>query len=167
MEGFEDIYDNHETRMRKYEINIRNGDWMEMRYLRNQTEDICKEALKHDVRALIFIEKQTPELCMFAIKRKSWALRFVREQTEEMCREAINKDPQNMFYVREKTLELCMMAIKQKNDLIHFVPQELVYGLVYEDWRLIDSLNNEEYWTDTPDEIYSVVIRSILHLPFE
>lgn len=38
------------------------------------------------------ISKQTPELCLEAVKQNGWALGYVREQTPELCMEAVKND---------------------------------------------------------------------------
>ena len=41
---------------------------------------------------LRFIQEQTPEVCLAAVQQSGWALQFVKVQTPELCLVAIKHD---------------------------------------------------------------------------
>jgi hypothetical protein len=41
---------------------------------------------------LAFVEEQTPEICLAAVKRCQWALCYVNDQTYDLCLEAIKQN---------------------------------------------------------------------------
>ena len=52
-----------------------NGDTL--RYVKQQTEGICKLAVGQDGDALQFVQQQTEEICKLAVQQNGHALRFV------------------------------------------------------------------------------------------
>lgn len=53
--------------------------------------------------ALIYVKKQTPMLCLEAVKKNGMSLQFVREQTDEICLEAVKQNEFALRYVKERT----------------------------------------------------------------
>jgi hypothetical protein len=70
---------------------------MDLRFVTEQTPELCMAAVKIDGYALEFIEAQTPEMCLEAVKQKGYALKYVKEQTLEMCLEAAKCSIQSMY----------------------------------------------------------------------
>ena len=60
-------------------------DWRELQYIENQTEEMCLEAVKQNGYALEYVENQTEEICFEAVKQNGRALQFVKNQTENIC----------------------------------------------------------------------------------
>ena len=50
-----------------------------LQYVREQTEEICLEAVKKDGYALRYVNEQTEEICLEAVKQNSDALQFVNK----------------------------------------------------------------------------------------
>ena len=46
-------------------------------YVKNQTDEICKEAIKQNIRSLKYVKNQTNEICMEAVKQNCDALQYV------------------------------------------------------------------------------------------
>ena len=57
------------------EMVSKNG--MSLEYVEKQTPEICLAAVKQDGRALRYVKDQTPELCLAAVKQDERALQFV------------------------------------------------------------------------------------------
>ena len=55
-------------------------DGLNLQYINNQTEEICLAAVKQNGYALEFIKNQTEEICLAAIKRDADALKFVSSE---------------------------------------------------------------------------------------
>ena len=84
-----------------------------LRYIKNQTPEICLEAVKQNGRALIYVKNQTPEICLEAVKQNGWALIYVKNQTPEICLEAVKQDGYLLVFVNNQTPEICLEAVKQ------------------------------------------------------
>lgn len=120
-------------------IFILQDDYNALKYIKNQTYDICKEAIKQNGLALQYIKKQTKKLCVAAIKQNGLALQYVKpdiyiylnhmiddlavkqnglaiqyvhNQNDDICKSAIINDPLSIQYIKVKTPELCMLAVK-------------------------------------------------------
>ena len=82
-------------------------------YIRNQTPEICLEAVKQYGWALQFVKEQTPEICLEAVKQNGLILQYVKEQTEKICLESVKQDGMALQYVKEQTEKICLEAVKQ------------------------------------------------------
>ena len=49
-------------------------------------------------------EKQTPEICMAAVKQNGWALKWVKTQTPELCMAAGKRNGYALKWVRNNAL---------------------------------------------------------------
>jgi len=58
--------------MYRYYLNT----YMSLKYINNQTDEICLEAVKNDGRALQFVQNQTDEICSFFVPKKHEAIDF-------------------------------------------------------------------------------------------
>ncbi|RKJ97732.1 hypothetical protein D7Y41_06410, partial [Anaerotruncus sp. 1XD22-93] len=52
---------------------------------RNEQYQKDLERVSQDGLELVWVNNQTPELCMAAVKQNGWALEYVKEQTHELC----------------------------------------------------------------------------------
>jgi hypothetical protein len=50
-----------------------------LRYVRNQTEEICKLAVQDDGEALQYVHNQTEEICKLAVQQNGDALKYVSD----------------------------------------------------------------------------------------
>ena len=87
-------------------------------------EEALEEVIK-DGYVLRYVTEQTPEICLAAVKQNGYALKYVREQTPELCLAAVKQDGYSLKYVREQTPELCLAAVKQNCDALQFVNSKL------------------------------------------
>ena len=87
---------------------------------------IGKEALKavkKDGLALRYVSNQTEEICLKAVEQDSYALRFVLDQTEAICLKAVEKNGDTLQYVREQTEEICLKAVENDSSTLKFVEE--------------------------------------------
>jgi len=96
-------------------------DGFALRFVRNQTEDICRLAVQQDGLALQFVKNQTEEICRLAVQEYSIALQYVKDQTEDICRLAVQKNGMALKFVKNQTLNLCMMATWQDIGALMYV----------------------------------------------
>ena len=59
---------------------------------------------------MICLKEQTLEICLEAVRQNGKALRFVREQTLEICLEAVSQNGYALEYVKEETPEIYSLA---------------------------------------------------------
>jgi len=72
-----------------------------LRYVHNQTEAICTEAVQQDGIALKYVHEQTEAICTEAVKEDGSALQYVHDQTETICIEAVQQDGRAVEYVNK------------------------------------------------------------------
>lgn len=94
---------------------------MALEFVDHQTLEICLAAVKRDGYALKFVKEQTPEICMAAVKENGDALEDVKEQTQEICIAAVQNYPRAFQYVVEQTPEICLAAVSRNGDILRDV----------------------------------------------
>jgi hypothetical protein len=92
---------------------VSEADTYNLVFVRNQPDEICKLAVKHDYRALEYVINQTDEICKLAVSNHAYALEFVKDQTEEICMAAVQQDGKALRFVNKQTKEICKAAIQQ------------------------------------------------------
>jgi hypothetical protein len=73
-------------------------------------DDFCSLIIKDYGLALKYVKNQTPEICLAAVKNSGHALQYVKNQTPEICLAAIKKTRFAIKYVKNKTPEICLAA---------------------------------------------------------
>jgi hypothetical protein len=93
-------------------------------YVKEQTPEICMAAVSNNGYALEYAKEQTPEICMAAVSNNGYALDDVKEQTPEICMAAVSKNGHVLQYVKEQTPEICMAAVSNNGDALQFVKEQ-------------------------------------------
>jgi hypothetical protein len=57
------------------------------------------KAVEHNGYALRYVKEQTPEICMRAVESHGNALRYVKDQTPEICMKAVERNGYALQYV--------------------------------------------------------------------
>lgn len=73
--------------------------------------------------SLLFVEEQTPAVCVAAIKRRSEELLCVNEQDHYTCLCAVETDGMALAFVENRTPMICLAAVLQCRDALQFVPE--------------------------------------------
>jgi predicted RNase H-like nuclease len=95
-----------------------------LKYVKEQTPEICLKAVKQNGNALEYVKEQTPELCLEAVKENGYSLQYVKEQTPEICLEAVKKNWSALQYVKEQTPEICLEAVKKNWSALQYVKEQ-------------------------------------------
>ena len=103
----------YEIETHRYAEAVKQIGYMALQFVKDQTNEICMEAVKQNGRALEFVKEQTNEIYMEAVKQNGRALEFVKEQTNEICMEAVKQNGCALEFVKDQTHEICMEAVKK------------------------------------------------------
>ena len=101
-------------------------DGYNLKYVYNQTPEICKIAIQLNADALRFIpdNNKTHELCIMAVQKCGLVLGYIPKNllTDEILMEAVIQDGRSLKYidVDKQTEELCMIAIQQHPYAINY-----------------------------------------------
>ena len=95
-----------------------------LRYIDNQTDEICELAIQQHYYALHYIKNQTSLLSKIAVQQNGLALRYVKEQTEEICKFAVQRNGLALQYVKEQTEEICKLAVQQNGLALKYVQNQ-------------------------------------------
>lgn len=95
----------------------------------NETESNTKilkgkdalEFVKETGYGLRYVKEQTEEICMAAIKNDPYSIRYVLVQSEELCLAAVEQDGHTLQYVKEQTPKICIAAVKSQPESICYV----------------------------------------------
>ena len=72
------------------------------------------EFLDIDLLYLRWVEEQTPEICLAAVQQNGEVLEFVREQTIEICMAAVQQNPNAIKYIRDLEIKKKVEEAVQK-----------------------------------------------------
>lgn len=114
-----------------------NGDML--KYLKEQTEEICLRAVQQNGNALEYVKKQTEEICMEAVKQNGVALRYVEEQTFEICFAAVSQTKNALEYSKFLHPEITLEAVKNGMGLLEWSKIELLQSLK----NMVNKINSQ------------------------
>lgn len=100
-----------------------------LKFIENQTEELCKIMMRTNPFALEFVRNQTEEMCEIAIRIYPFVLKFVKNQTDKLCKIAIIINPLALKCVKNQTEELCRMAIMENPLANKFVKIKYTFTL--------------------------------------
>ena len=92
-------------------INILKKDPEYLKYIPDQTEELCLVAVNESGFALRYVKDKTYEICLAAVKKNGYALKYIDDQTEELCLEAVKNNGYSLQFVKNQTDEICLEAI--------------------------------------------------------
>jgi hypothetical protein len=84
------------------------NDGMALRFVKNENKNknklytISREAVLQNGLALRFVGEQTPEICMIAVTQNGLALQFVKQQTEALTLAAVLQNDYALLHVKEE-----------------------------------------------------------------
>ena len=102
---------------------VSQADTYNLVFVRNQPDEICKLAVKHDYRALEYVINQTDEICKIAVSNHGFALEFVKDQTDDICKMAV-KNGYGLEFVKVQTDEICKMAVSKNGRALRWVKDQ-------------------------------------------
>ena len=114
-------------------------------YVTNQTETICLGAVKENGIALQYVKDQTEAICLAAVQRNGFALKFVKNQTEEICLAAVHQNGYALYYVKDQTEEICLAAVQRNGYALYYVKEqteEICLAAVKKDWRIFEYIRD-------------------------
>ena len=125
-----------------------------LRFVKNQTKELCELAVQITPSTIRYVEKQTAELCEMAVKKDGYALQYVvipqtenmgklavrqngmalhlvKPQTKETCEIAINRHINSLYHVEDQTKELCEMALDKDVKSLQYIRRPTLEILDY------------------------------------
>jgi hypothetical protein len=125
-----------ETRIKRKKYNITNDSEDEVD---NDDSNIIDDKeieniklIENDWRKFKNIEKKTPGICLFAVKKNGLALEFVQEQTPEICQTAVNTSSEALQFVKNQTTDICLAAVNRDGLALRNMCENKHQKFVYE-----------------------------------
>jgi hypothetical protein len=88
----------------------------------NQTDELCRIAIRLRPSIIMHVDLQTIELCLLAIRQDPMVIQYIAEQTFAMCEYSIMKTRgEAIRYILNQTDELSDMAIQLNPSNIRYV----------------------------------------------
>lgn len=84
-----------------------------IRYVKNTSDLVKKNAVEQDPTLLRFIANQTQEIKTIALDQTPFVLKFIHNQTESDIFNAIQNNPRTLQYVHHQTDEFVQMALEK------------------------------------------------------
>ena len=89
------------------------------------TEAEALEEVKQNGHALKYVHNQTKEICLIAVEQNGYALQYVHNQTKEICLAAVEQNGHALQYVHNQTKEICLAAVKQNGHALQYVDKSI------------------------------------------
>lgn len=102
-------------------VSYHGGD---LRWIDKQTPNICLAAVRNTGLALKYVKEQTEEICLAAVQDQGWVLSYVKEQTPALCLAAVNSYGMALQFVKEQTPEICMAAVQNDPMALKYVKEQ-------------------------------------------
>ena len=121
------IFLNEKISLKEFEIKSKNlldlilHNGMLLKFINKQTDELCINAVKQNGLALEYVGRQTEEICLQSVKQNYKSLKFVILQTDEICINAVKQNGLALEYVRRQTEEICLNAVKKDGFSLYFV----------------------------------------------
>ncbi len=94
-------------------------------FCKNGMEEIIELAIEKRGMNIMFVHKQTRDLCLKAVRQDGNALYGIKEQWEELCVEAVTQNPYAIIHVREQTPWIAIEAYKRNKDILGLLRDDL------------------------------------------
>ncbi len=105
-----------------------------MKYVKEQTEEICLAAVQQNGHALKDVKKQTEKICLAAVQQDGGALKYAKEQTEKIYLSAVwNNRSASIFaspkHVKEQTAkqieDICVASVRRYGGSSEYLASDL------------------------------------------
>ncbi len=94
---------------------------MALKYIKNQTPEMCLIAVQQNGNALQYVLEQTREINLMACQSQGLSLRYVRDQTPEINLMAVQQTGYALQYVLEQNPEICLKACQTHGSALQWV----------------------------------------------
>ena len=94
-----------------------------LKFIKEQTEEMCRLAVQQDGNALLNVKEPSEELCRLAVQQNGHALLYVKEPSEEVCRLAVQQNGWAIQYMKEPSEEVCRLAVQQNGLAIQYMKE--------------------------------------------
>ena len=102
-------------------INVSYKNGHAIRYVKNQSYELCASTVKRKGLTLKHVKDQNEEICILAVRQNGEALQHVKKQTDKICFAAIKMSPAALCYVNKQTQELCTLAVELDSSALKYV----------------------------------------------
>jgi len=88
-----------------------------LKYVKNQTPELCLMATSQYSSVVKDIVNPTPELLLDIVKRQPYSIYYIKNQTPELCLTAVKEKPRTLPYIRDLSVEICEAAFSSFKDI--------------------------------------------------
>jgi len=92
-----------------------------LRFIRDQTDELCHLAILQNANAIKHVKNQTEELCSHALHQNANSIEFIGDPTTEMWKLAVHLNPYTLRLLHNQTPELCCIGVMQHKDALALV----------------------------------------------
>lgn len=102
---------------------IKNSSMLKLKFIENQTEELCIKFIKECAFNLFHVNNKTLEMYLIAIDSNPFILKYIdeKEQTEEMGLRAVKINGNVIKFVKNQTHKICMAALNQDARSYYFI----------------------------------------------
>lgn len=96
------------------------NDGLFLKYIKNQTDEICKKAIENNCFAIQYVQNKTEDLCKLAIKHCPMTLEYIDNQTDTICQMALISEPYTLQFIKNDNHNYCKLAMKYNVTSVQF-----------------------------------------------
>uniref|UniRef100_A0A6C0EBP8 DUF4116 domain-containing protein n=1 Tax=viral metagenome TaxID=1070528 RepID=A0A6C0EBP8_9ZZZZ len=93
----------------------------DLKYVENQTEEICMIAVRQNIKSFLYVKEQTDTICEYVLKKDPWYIKHIKNQKYHLCKLAVETNPCVICHVENQTDELCKLAVNSYGCVINFI----------------------------------------------
>lgn len=135
-----------------------------LRFVKNQTEELCIEAIKKNITAFKYVKNQTYNTCTAVLDKSLEYFKYIKEPTLEIKKYLLSKDGTYIKDFENPSEELIIEAVKSKPESIFFIskPSEKVLEVLFK----YDGSYLEYYPTENVELQKIAIANNILSINF-
>lgn len=78
-----------------------------------------------------YLDNQTEDICQYVVSIDGLLLEYVREQTLAICKEAVRQNPLALEFCHKKRRSLCTSAVSRNGLMLKYVPEKYHDNMMY------------------------------------
>ena len=109
---------------RNHNIEFVLKEGLNLQYIEKQTDNLCLIAVKNNGLALFWVENKTNEICYEAVKQNGLAIKYICNPSILICEEAIKNNIKALLYLVDQNDSICKFAINHDYKSLQYIREQ-------------------------------------------
>jgi len=119
---------------------------MLLKYILEQTEELCLIAVKQNSNAIIHVKKPTEAIMLATVKQNGMAIKYIKDPSDKICEIALIQNPLVLQYIKYQTIKMIKIACKKNPVTVSMIKKpskELYYELISDNIETFKYMDNK------------------------